>query len=116
MKFTTLKLGVLALGLFTFTQGNAQEKKKPDPEKMFASFDTNSDKSISLDEFKNKKRKNELSLDVLEKRYANMDANADGAVTLDEFKADMMKPKKPAGNTKAEGKKNKKAKPVTEEN
>lgn len=86
MKLTTLKLGILALGLFAFSQGNAQNKKQPDPEKVFIALDTNKDGVISLEEFKNKKRKTEVSAEVIEKRYAKMDANADGGVTLNEFK------------------------------
>ena len=94
MKTTILKFGLLTLALFAFTQINAQEKKKPDPEKMFASFDANKDNSISLEEFKGKKRKNEVPAEALEKKYAKMDANSDGSVTLDEFKAGMIKGEK----------------------
>lgn len=100
MKLTTLKLGVLALGLFAFTQSNAQEKKQQDPEKVFAALDTNKDGVMSLEEFKNKKRKTEVSADVIETRYAKMDANADGGVTLEEFKASMVKGAKAGGKKK----------------
>ncbi|WP_445732014.1 EF-hand domain-containing protein [Mariniflexile sp.] len=100
MKTTILKFGLLMFALFAFSQVNAQDKKQPDPEKMFASFDANDDKSISLEEFKNKKRKNEVPAEALEKRYAAMDANSDGSVTLEEFKAGMMKGKKTEGMKK----------------
>lgn len=93
MTLKTLKLGVFAIGLLAFSQVNAQEKKQPDPEKMFASFDANNDKMITLDEFKSKKRKNEVQPEQLEKRYAAMDENSDGSVTLEEFKSSLGKAK-----------------------
>lgn len=89
MKLTTLKTGVLALGLFTFAMGNAQDRQKPDPEKMFTALDTNKDGSISLEEFKARKRKQEVSDADLEKRFAKVDADANGLVTLEEFKTAM---------------------------
>ena len=97
-----LKLGLVVMALFAVTITNAQDKKKPDPEKMFASYDTDEDKLISLDEFKAKKRRKEVEAAVLEKRYAKMDADSNGSVTFDEFKAGMEK-------GKGEGKKTKKA-------
>ena len=91
MKTTILKFGLLTIALFAFSQVNAQDRKQPDPEKMFASYDANEDKIISLDEFKSKKRKNEMAPEALEKRYATMDANSDGSVTFEEFKVAMAK-------------------------
>ncbi|GGK25919.1 hypothetical protein GCM10007962_20250 [Yeosuana aromativorans] len=92
MKFNSLTIVILALGLIGFTQANAQNKK-PDPQKMFNSIDTNKDGSISLEEFKAKKRKQEVKPEVLEKRYAHMDADNNGSVTLEEFKAGLAKGK-----------------------
>jgi Ca2+-binding EF-hand superfamily protein len=86
MKLTTLKLGVVALGLFAYSQTTTAQDKKPDPEKMFKSFDANEDGSISLEEFKNKKRKNEVPAERLEKNFARMDEDSNGSVTLEEFK------------------------------
>ena len=91
MKTTILKFGLLTIALFAFSQVNAQDRKQPDPEKMFASYDANEDKIISLDEFKSKKRKNEMAPEALEKRYATMDANSDGSLTFEEFKVAMAK-------------------------
>lgn len=104
MKFTTLKLGVVALGLFAFTQGNAQDKQKPDPEKMFTTLDTNKDGSLSLEELKARKSKKEVSAENQEKRFTAMDVNSDKSVTLEEFKAAMEKGKggKQSGKKKAE--------------
>lgn len=95
MKLTTLKLGVFALGLFTFSQtATAQEKeKKQDIEKMFKKLDTNSDGTISLEEFKNKKRKKEISAEKLENMYSKIDADGNGSVTMEEYKAGLAKGK-----------------------
>lgn len=89
MKLTILKFGVLAIGLLVSSHISAQEKKKPDPKKMFASFDANQDKAISLEEFKGRKRKNEIAPEVLEKRFAKMDGDSNGSVTIEEFIANM---------------------------
>lgn len=85
----TLKFGLVTLALCSFSLTQAQEKKKPNPEKMFASFDTNEDKAISLEEFKTKKRRNEVKPEMLEKRFKVMDKNEDGSVSLEEFKEGM---------------------------
>jgi len=85
----TIKFGLVTLALCTVSFTQAQEKKKPNPEKMFASFDANEDKAISLEEFKSKKRRNEVKPEMLEKRFKAMDQNEDGSVTLEEFKAGM---------------------------
>jgi len=97
----TLKFGIVVVALCAFSVTNAQDRKKPDPEKMFASYDADEDKLISLDEYKSKKRKKEMEADVLEKRFAKMDENSDGSVTLEEFKASM-------NNQKGKGKGKKK--------
>ncbi len=90
-----LKLGLVVLALCSFSFTQAQDKKKkPDPEKVFASFDTNEDKAISLEEFKAKKRKNDVNPEALEKRFAKIDTDEDGLVSLEEFKAGMQAGKK----------------------
>lgn len=101
MKSTILKFGFLTLALIAFSKVNAQEQKQPDPEKAFARMDANKDNSISLDEFKNMKRKNEVPADKLEKRFSKMDADSNGSVTLEEFKTSLTN----VGN-KGEGNKN----------
>lgn len=86
MKSKTLKIGTIALALFAGSFVQAQEKKKPSPEKMFERFDTNEDGTLTLEEFKNKKRKNEVPAERLEKGFTRMDADSNGSVTLEEFK------------------------------
>ena len=114
MKSTTLKLAVLAFGLFAYSQtASAQDgQKKPDPEKMFKGLDANKDGVISLEEFKNKKRKNEIPADRLEKMYSRMDADSDGSVTMKEFRMNLEKGK---GEGKPEGMKKKKPEAPAEE-
>ena len=94
MKSTTLKLGTLVLALFAFSFADAQEKKKATPENMFKKIDTNEDGSITLEEFKNKKSKREVSAERLEKGFAKMDADSNGSVTLEEFEKAAMDRKK----------------------
>lgn len=89
MKTTILKFGLLTFALLAFSQVNAQDKQKPDPEKMFTTLDTNKDGSVSLDELKARKTKREIPAEAQEKRFAAMDADANGAVTLEEFKTAM---------------------------
>ncbi|XMO87200.1 hypothetical protein AAFN75_02715 [Algibacter sp. AS12] len=103
MKLNTVKLGVLALGLFGFSLTmSAQEKKEPNFEKMLKRFDADANGSISLEEFTSAKRKNEIPAEKLEKQYAKLDADKDGAVTLVELKENW-------GKSKGKGKgKNKK--------
>lgn len=102
MKLNTVKLGLLALGFFGFSLSmSAQEKKAPDFEKMLKRFDTDKNETISLEEFKAYKRKNEVPDEALEKRFARMDADQNGAVTLDELKANFNKPKGKGNKKKA---------------
>ena len=93
MILKNLKLGLVVVALCVASITNAQDKKKPDPEKMFASYDTNEDKLITLDEFKAKKRKKEMEAEVLEERFAKTDTDSNGTLTLEEFKAGMKKGK-----------------------
>lgn len=93
MKITTLKLGTLALALFVFSSLQAQEKKEPDFDKMFKRLDADANGTVSLEEFKSAKRKNEVPVERLEKNYARLDADGNGELTLDELKAGWKKGK-----------------------
>lgn len=94
MKSKAFKLGALALVLFgcSYTM-YAQEKKEPNFKKIFNKFDADKNGTISLDEFKSAKRKNEIPSEKLEKKYARLDADGDGAVTLVELKENWKKGK-----------------------
>lgn len=94
MKLNTVKLGLLALSVFAMSlTTTAQEKKTPDFEKMLKRFDTDKNGTVSFEEFKLAKRKNEVPLERLEKRFTRMDSDKNGAVTLEELKAEFEKPK-----------------------
>jgi Ca2+-binding EF-hand superfamily protein len=102
MKSTILKFALFSFALLAFSQVNAQEKKKPDPEKMFAALDTNKDGSVTLEEMKARKTKKELSAEAQEKRFAKMDADGNGSISLEEFKGAMAKAGKGEGKKKQE--------------
>jgi len=65
----------------------AEGKKAPDPAKIFARKDANSDGAITLDEFKAGMK--DKALDNADKRFKKIDTNSDGKLSLDEFKAGM---------------------------
>ena len=67
-----------------------EEKKAPDPEKVFARKDADKDGSLTLEEFKAGMKPE--GAEKAAKRFGKLDANGDGKLSLDEFKAGM-KPK-----------------------
>jgi Ca2+-binding EF-hand superfamily protein len=77
----------------------AGEKPKYDPEKAFKKIDTNSDNSVSLDEFKATKQA-QKDLTKAEAAFKRKDKDGDGKLTLDEYKG----PAKKEGDKKAETK------------
>ncbi len=89
MKSNILKLSLLTIGFFAVSlTASAQEgKKKLDPEKVFNYFDLDKDGKVTFEEFKSKKRKNELSDEILQKRFNRIDKDGDGSYTLEDYKA-----------------------------
>jgi len=63
----------------------AEGKKGPDPAKVFARKDTNTDGALTLEEFKAGMK--DKALDNADKRFRKIDADSDGKLTLEEFKA-----------------------------
>lgn len=88
MKSTILKFGVLTLGVFAFSQVNAQSNQRT-AEQKFSRIDTNGDNFIDMNELatvqSNKKKANANSMDV-SKMFQKVDANNDGKISIDEFK------------------------------
>lgn len=83
---------VLTLSVILLSHiGFAQDKKLPNPEKSFKHSDKDKNGIITFDEFKNTKRKKELSEEVLQKRFNRMDADKNNELTLDEVKAHFAK-------------------------
>ena len=80
-RFLVLALvaGLLSPGLMS-----AQDKKA-DPEAQFAKMDKNSDKKLSLEEFKGKRTGDKAT--KAEEQFKKLDKDSDGALTLEEFKA-----------------------------
>lgn len=77
---TTLAAFAVAAS-FSFAADPA--KPKADPEKVFAKKDANSDKSLSLDEFKAGAK----DATKAEAQFKAKDKDGDGKVSLEEFKA-----------------------------
>ncbi len=66
--------------------GGAGGDKRPNPEEAFKKLDTNTDGTLSLDEFKASPRGKKDPAKA-EEAFKKMDKDSDGKVTLDEFKA-----------------------------
>lgn len=84
---TTLAAFAVAAS-FSFAADPAKPKADPakpkaDPEKVFAKKDANSDKSLSLDEFKAGAK----DATKAEAQFKAKDKDGDGKVSLEEFKA-----------------------------
>jgi Ca2+-binding EF-hand superfamily protein len=73
----------LIAGLFTPALLSAQDKK-PDLEAQFAKLDTNSDKKLTLEEFKGKRTGDKA--DKAGEQFKRLDKDKDGSLTLEEFK------------------------------
>lgn len=84
------KLLAVAMVVALCGVGLAQEKKAT-PEERFAKLDKNSDKSLSLEEFKGKKEGEKAT--KAETQFKRLDKDSDGKLTLDEFKAGAKKKK-----------------------
>jgi hypothetical protein len=63
----------------------AAEKGAPDPEKIFARKDADSDGALTLEEYKAGLK--EKALANADKRFKKIDTDSDGKLSLDEFKA-----------------------------
>ena len=92
MKKTLLTCCVLSL-LATCASAKDDPKKKPDPEKVFASLDADHNKFLTLKEFTTKDALKALFPDAKSKQkklaeelFARMDKDKSTHVTLEEFK------------------------------
>lgn len=91
---TPAKLPLILIGcacLVAAPAALAAPGKAPDPQKIFARKDSNSDGSLSLEEYKAGMK--DKQLDKADKRFQKSDTNSDGKLSFDEFKAGMPKPK-----------------------
>ncbi|MEY3898062.1 MAG: hypothetical protein RLZZ214_3583 [Verrucomicrobiota bacterium] len=78
------------------------EKKGPNPEKMFKKLDTDSNGSISLEEFKASPRAQKDPAKA-EEHYKKLDADSKDGVSLEEFKAGQHAPGKKGKDKKKDG-------------
>jgi len=69
----------------------AEPKKPVDPQKVFTRKDTNSDGSLSLEEYKAGMKPEQV--DKADKRFKKIDTDGDGKLSFEEFKAGLPKPK-----------------------
>lgn len=91
MKIIASLLTVVAFAGITL-DASAQEKKKQDPEKVFARKDTNGDGKLSKEEF----TKGAKDAAQAEKAFGAKDKNGDGSLSKEEFAAAPKKKKKDA--------------------
>jgi len=62
-----------------------KDKKKMDPEKIFAKKDADGDGKLSVEEFLGKAKPDKA--EGVKKRFAKLDKDQDGSLSLEEFKA-----------------------------
>lgn len=101
-------LGALAVATsLTCAQDEGQKPKgpkgpkRPNPEEMFKKLDTNSDDSISLDEFKAGPMA-QRNPDKAEEVFKKLDKDSSGGLSLEEFKKG--RPPRPPGGGRGPGK------------
>ena len=93
MDFVRAGAALLAIGVTVLpTAASAAPEKKPvDPQKVFTRKDTNSDGSLSLEEYKAGMKPEQV--DKADKRFKKIDTDGDGKLSFEEFKAGLPKPK-----------------------
>lgn len=101
MKICIQTLGIMAIAasLSYGQDGPKKGHKPPEPEKIFAKLDSNTDGSVSLDEFKASPR-GQKNPEKAGEIFKKIDADSSGGISLEEFKAHPPKPphkKKPNG-------------------
>lgn len=87
MKHCIQALSILAIATTcSFAQDAPKKRERPTPEAAFKKLDTNSDGSLSLEEFKASPM-GKKNPEKAEAAYKKMDADSKDGVSLEEFKA-----------------------------
>lgn len=90
MKICIQTLGIMVIAAsLTYGQeadGPKKRHKQPDPEKVFKHLDSNSDGSISLEEFKAGPRA-QKNPEKAEEIFKKIDTDSSGGISFEEFKA-----------------------------
>ena len=87
MKSPILKLGILSLCLFAFSQVNAQSNER-NAEQMFTKVDKNADNALDIEEFTFMiARKSDGKVDpaVAQERFNKVDLDSNGSISREEF-------------------------------
>lgn len=86
-RITVLAVAILAFSVFTSV--SAQQKKKPNLEKVFKKLDTNEDGFITVEELEANEKTQKMA-----KRFSKIDTDKNEKISLEEFKVFRSKGKK----------------------
>jgi Ca2+-binding EF-hand superfamily protein len=84
----TLKIGLFVIALCSISLVSAQErkgKKKGNPEDLFKKLDADANASLSLEEFKAPRMKDDTKETIFNERFKTLDIDANGTLSLEEF-------------------------------
>ncbi len=85
-----LKVSVFTIACFSLSL-SATAQQKPKAERTLKHLDNDKNGEVTLEEFKDTKRKKELSAETLEKRFNRMDRDKSGTITLEEIRTHFKK-------------------------
>jgi Ca2+-binding EF-hand superfamily protein len=92
MTLKTLKIGLFSIAICATMQSYAQkhhdkDHKKRNPETLFKKLDSDSNGSLSFEEFTTRKKSSDVNTTLARKKFDLMDTNTDNSISLEEFVA-----------------------------